>query len=131
MLVREQAHGSFLVPLPDAEGHLRVTVLACPAGLSSRWTAAVVVSPPGDLCGLTDRELQILGLLIEGWPNPRIATALYISTRTVATHVEHILAKLGAASRTLAAARALRAGAYIPRSVTIPDDGGTPCPADR
>jgi DNA-binding CsgD family transcriptional regulator len=130
-VARENVHGSFLVPLPDAEGCLRVTVLACPAGLSGRWAAAVVVSPPGDVHRLTHREIQILGLLIEGWPNPRIAAALYISERTVATHVEHILAKLGAASRTLAAARALRAGAYIPRPVTFPYNGGTPCPADR
>jgi DNA-binding CsgD family transcriptional regulator len=129
-LARENAYGSFLCPVPDvdgADGHLRVTVLACPGGIPGRWAAAAVVSPPGDVRGLTHREMQITGLLIEGWPNPRIAAALFIAERTVATHLEHILSKLDAPSRTLAASRALRSGAYIPPSVTFPDDGGSPC----
>jgi hypothetical protein len=46
--------------------------------------AAVVVAPPGDLRGLTHRELEILGLLVEGWTNARIATALVIAPRTAA-----------------------------------------------
>lgn len=120
-LARKHIHGSFLCPLPDAEGYLRVTVLACPHGLAGRWAAAVVVSPPGDTHGLTHRELQVAGLLIEGWGNARIAAALFVAERTVATHVEHILAKLGVASRALAAARALRSGTYIPRAVTFPE----------
>jgi DNA-binding CsgD family transcriptional regulator len=70
----------------------------------------VLLSPPGDLCGLTRQELAILGLLVEGWPNRRIATALFITGRTVAAHIEHILAKLGTPTRTLAAVRALRLG---------------------
>jgi DNA-binding CsgD family transcriptional regulator len=128
-LARERTHGSFLYPLPDADGHVRVTVLACPGGVPGQWAAAVAASPPGDVYGLTHREMEIVGLLVEGWPNPRIAAALFIAERTVATHVEHILAKLGAASRTLAAARALRSGAYIPGAITVPHEGGTPCPA--
>jgi DNA-binding CsgD family transcriptional regulator len=45
-----------------------------------------MVSPPGDTSGLTPRELEVLGLLIEGWPNYRMAVALFITERTVASH---------------------------------------------
>ncbi len=117
-LSHEIAHGSFLYPLPDGEsldGHARLTVLACPPQAPYRLAAVVLVSPTGETHGLTRRELQIAGLLIEGWPNQRIAAALYIADRTVATHVEHILAKLHAPTRALAAVRALRYGLYVPR----------------
>ncbi|WP_460914137.1 response regulator transcription factor [Plantactinospora veratri] len=78
----------------------------------------VLLSAPGDLHGLTPRELEILGLLVDGWPNQRIANTLVVAPRTVAAHVEHILAKLAAPSRTLAAVRALRLGLYVPRSLS-------------
>jgi DNA-binding NarL/FixJ family response regulator len=80
--------------------------------------AAVLVALPGDLHGLTRRELEVLGLLIEGWTNARIAAALVIAPRTVATHMENILAKLGAETRALAAVRALGQGLYVPRPLT-------------
>jgi DNA-binding CsgD family transcriptional regulator len=114
---RETAWGSFLRPLRGGdgeEGHARLTVLACPPLTPYQTTAVVVVSPPGDLHGLTRRELQIAGLLIEGWPNQRIAAHLFIAERTVATHVEHILAKLGSPTRASAAVRALQYGLYVP-----------------
>jgi DNA-binding CsgD family transcriptional regulator len=118
-LCREVVFGSFLCPLPDGdEGLARLTVLACPPQAPYRLTAVAMVSPPDDLRGLTRRELQIAGLLIEGWPNQRIAANLFIAERTVATHVEHILAKLEAPTRALAAVRALQAGRYVPRSLT-------------
>ncbi|WP_328609313.1 helix-turn-helix transcriptional regulator [Amycolatopsis sp. NBC_00345] len=59
---------------------------------------------------LTARELQVVTLLAAGASNPRIADALVVSRRTVSTHVEHILAKLGVASRAEAAALATREG---------------------
>lgn len=110
-------YGSFLCPDAARDGgtsHVRITVLACPPETPQYLIAVVLLSPPGDLHGLTDRELEILGLLVEGWPNRRIADALYITHRTVAAHVEHILAKLDAPTRTLAAVRALRLGLYVP-----------------
>jgi DNA-binding CsgD family transcriptional regulator len=113
-----RVHGSFLCPADDAQvpdNRLRVTLLSCPSPAPHYPIAAVLVSAPGNTCGLTARELDVLGLLVEGWPNQRIASALFITVRTVASHVEHILAKLAAPSRTFAAVRALRQGLYVPR----------------
>jgi len=92
-----------------------VTMLKCPTDLPHYLFAVVLISPAPDVYGLTPRELEILGLLVEGWPNGRIAAALFVTARTVATHVEHILAKLAVASRSAAAVLALRLGLYIPR----------------
>lgn len=59
---------------------------------------------------LTPRELEILALVAEGRSNGEIGKQLFISTKTVSVHVSNILAKLGAAGRTEAAAVARREG---------------------
>jgi DNA-binding NarL/FixJ family response regulator len=53
---------------------------------------------PGIRWSLTNREREILDLMTEGLPHGEIASRLYISPKTVATHVEHILRKLGVRS---------------------------------
>jgi ATP/maltotriose-dependent transcriptional regulator MalT len=63
---------------------------------------------------LTHRELEVLGLIIDGCSNQQIAGRLVVTVRTVATHVEHILGKLSSPSRTHAAVHAQRAGLYVP-----------------
>ncbi len=73
------------------------------------------VSPPAQLPptpthGLTPRELDVLGLIIEGRSNREIAEALFVSPRTVGTHVTGILSKLNVNSRTAAVAAARRLG---------------------
>jgi DNA-binding NarL/FixJ family response regulator len=60
---------------------------------------------------LTDREREVLALLVEGRSNRQIAGRLYISEKTVSVHVSNILAKLGVRSRTEAAAIARREAA--------------------
>lgn len=52
----------------------------------------------GDL-GLTPRQGQILGMLLQAWPNRRIASTLSLSENTVKEHVTAILNKLSAANR--------------------------------
>jgi len=59
---------------------------------------------------LTAREDEVLALVAEGGSNRQIAGALFISAKTVSVHVSNILAKLGAAGRTEAAAIARRQG---------------------
>jgi DNA-binding NarL/FixJ family response regulator len=59
---------------------------------------------------LTPRELQVLSLVASGDSNRTIARELFISEKTASVHVSNILAKLGARSRTAAAATAHRLG---------------------
>jgi DNA-binding NarL/FixJ family response regulator len=59
---------------------------------------------------LTDRELEVLQLIVDGHSNIAIARKLYISLGTAKTHVRNILKKLCANDRTQAAIRALRSG---------------------
>lgn len=59
---------------------------------------------------LTERELEVLQLIVEGCSNAIIAERLYITVGTVKTHVRNILNKLCADDRTQAAVRALRSG---------------------
>jgi DNA-binding NarL/FixJ family response regulator len=57
---------------------------------------------------LTKRELEVLGLLAEGLTQTEIADKLVISQKTVGSHIERILIKLGVRSRTQAVALAFR-----------------------
>jgi DNA-binding NarL/FixJ family response regulator len=63
---------------------------------------------PDSASTLTKRELQVLGFLAEGLDQAGIAGQLFISPKTVATHIQHILTKLGAHSRAQAVALAHR-----------------------
>ena len=64
--------------------------------------------PPAPGLDLTEREREVLGLMIEGLNNTQIAGRLTVSPSTIKSHVSSILAKLGVASRTEAVALALR-----------------------
>jgi DNA-binding NarL/FixJ family response regulator len=64
--------------------------------------------------GLSPREREILGLLAEGRTQGEIATDLVISSKTVATHIQHILSKLGVNTRAQAVAMAFRRGLVEP-----------------
>lgn len=66
--------------------------------------------PPAPGLDLTEREREVLALMIEGLNNVQIAGQLTVSPSTIKSHVSNILSKLGVASRTEAVTLALRSG---------------------
>ena len=61
------------------------------------------VPRPTEKTPLSSREVEVLELIARGKSNAAIAADLFIAQRTAATHIEHILSKLGAANRAQAA----------------------------
>ncbi|NMH97896.1 helix-turn-helix transcriptional regulator [Pseudonocardia acidicola] len=106
----------FLWPYPtdDGPGHVRVTVLGLAAEPPHRLSAVVALSEPGDLRGLTGAELDLLGLLVEGWSTDRVAVAFRVTRATVLHRVEQIRCKIGAPDRALTLMRALTTGLFVP-----------------
>jgi DNA-binding CsgD family transcriptional regulator/tetratricopeptide (TPR) repeat protein len=80
------------------------------AGETLPGKSGVKPGSAADTFGLTAREADVLAQLTAGHTNRQIAEALYISEKTVATHVSHILAKLDVTNRSQAAAAAHRLG---------------------
>ncbi len=60
--------------------------------------------------GLTEREVEILGLIALGLNNPEIAAQLFLSNHTVKTHINRIFAKTGSRDRAAAIGYAHRHG---------------------
>lgn len=99
-----------LVPMgPGAAGAgSPATAVAVPAG---RIAAAFVGPPqarPGAAFGLSNREREVLGLIVQGRTNREIGEHLFISQKTVGVHVGNILSKLGVSGRVEAAMVAVR-----------------------
>ena len=67
-----------------------------------------MVTPPQTEAVLTRREQEVMSLLVQGLTNTEIAERLVVSLSTVKTHVSSIISKLGASTRTEAAAIAVR-----------------------
>ncbi|GAB3492033.1 helix-turn-helix transcriptional regulator [Nocardiopsis coralliicola] len=88
----------------------RAEDLARRAGVALDGAAAAPALP----AGLTPREADVLRLLGRGATNAEIGAALFISAKTASVHVSNILAKLGAANRGAAAARARELGLAAP-----------------
>jgi NarL family two-component system response regulator LiaR len=81
------------------------------ATLSPEASQALVEAanqPPAPGLDLTERECEVLALLVEGLNNTQIAGKLNVSPSTIKSHVSNILSKLGVASRTEAVTLALR-----------------------
>ena len=70
-----------------------------------------------EAAGLSPRQLEILELLAEGRTQKQIAAALVISPKTVGTHIQSLLARLGVHSRAQAVAEAYRLGLVSPEFV--------------
>lgn len=85
-----------------------VELIACLGGATMIAERQVV--PP---YGLTHRELQVLHLVSSGASNPQIGERLFVSPRTVATHVEHLLTKFNCKTRAELAAMAATEGLLL------------------
>jgi DNA-binding NarL/FixJ family response regulator len=87
--------------------------------LLDRFAQALPASPgepPPELSSLTERELEVLGLLAGGLSNAELAERLFLSETTIKTHVSSILRKLGLRDRVQAVVVAYQAGLAPPRS---------------
>lgn len=87
---------------------LSETQRRCLTDLSEFIGQALAARRRRDQFGLSQREGAVLRLIVDGASNPEIAEELYIARRTVATHVESLLTKLGVANRVAAAVVAVR-----------------------
>jgi DNA-binding CsgD family transcriptional regulator len=104
---RARAHAMNQMALQSSQDMQMIRLAAMATDLASRLTPA---SLPNRTMGLTDRETEVLTLLVLGKTNREIAASLFVSPRTVGSHVSNILAKLGVRTRTEAATAAIRHG---------------------
>jgi PAS domain S-box-containing protein len=81
---------------------------------TARSTRRLTHEPPRAITPLTDRELDVVGLIAMGLSGPEIATELHLAHNTVRTHARNAMNKTGARSRAHLVAKHLGAG--LPRS---------------
>jgi len=115
--VREDGHGWLLVQFAPASEPVREL-------RPSPTTRPRFGSAEQKVGTLTEREREVLGLVASGATNCAIARRLFISPKTASVHVSHILAKLGAETRTEAAAYAHAAGLVQPWGTLQADGDG-------
>jgi predicted ATPase/DNA-binding CsgD family transcriptional regulator len=106
------------------------TAVIAEALIAPTASATTADPPPGggrsaDVRGLTEREVDVLTLLVEGRSDREIGEELFISFRTAQKHVANICAKLGVNSRTAAATAAIR-GAIVPGELPPSPPSTTP-----
>lgn len=98
-IVLQQSH-----PIPDPNGSEAEENPTVAIAADAEFSQMLETYP------LSERELEVLELIVAGRSNAEIASKLYITVGTVKTHVRNILNKLCANDRTQAAVRALRSG---------------------
>jgi DNA-binding NarL/FixJ family response regulator len=79
---------------------VHATLLAATAGPRPADPPPSPATPAPD--GLTEREVEILGMIARGLTNPEIAAQLYLSNHTIKTHISRIFAKTGSRDRAAA-----------------------------
>jgi len=100
--------------LADLARRARLADRPAPGAAAGRGVQPGGAAARDPLAGLTGREVEVLRLLAAGMSNKEIGAELFIATKTASVHVSNILAKLGAASRTEAAAIAHAQGLRLP-----------------
>ena len=81
-------------------------------------------SDQGGVASLTQRELQVARLIVDRRTNPEIADALFLSPKTVETHIRNIFRKLRVSSR-VDVARAVERAASTGSTTSARDAGGS------
>ena len=90
---------------------VHATLLSAASGMVSAGSGSgPAVRPPDPPDGLTNREVEILALIVQGLTNPEIAERLFLSNHTVKTHINRIFAKTGSRDRVAAITYAQRHG---------------------
>ena len=119
--VEAGAQGYLLKGSPKEDLFRAIRVVAEGGSLLQPSIAAKLLNRVGQLLKqedsserLTDRETEVLGLLVKGLRNKEIAEALVISERTVKFHVGIIFQKLGVTNRAEAVSKALQTGLIRP-----------------
>ena len=109
LLLRSESPRSLVAALHAVAGGL----LTLSAKLEATLPFAGAADPEIEFEELSEREREVLNLIADGLTNKAIAHSLEISEHTVKFHVNSILNKLGAASRTEAVVIATRAGLIV------------------
>ncbi len=81
-----------------------------------RFTRTPMIDPDRAVAALTERELEVLGLVAKGMSNSEIAAKLFLGEATVKTHVSKVLLKLGLRDRIQAVVYAYEHGVAVPGS---------------
>jgi DNA-binding CsgD family transcriptional regulator/tetratricopeptide (TPR) repeat protein len=110
-------------PEPGAAGTAGVPVMASP--IAAAFAGAADAGRAEPAFGLSNREREVLGLIVEGRTNREIGERLFISQKTVGVHVGNILAKLGVSGRVEAAMVAVRLE-LVPTPADVRADGPRP-----
>ncbi len=106
--IRSLLESALKYPLPpQAQSFVRDRVLPW---MPEREESPGSLPEQGGDWNLTDRELDVLGLLARGMTNQGMARELFLSENTVKTHLKRVFAKLDVANRTEAVERARRLG---------------------
>ncbi|MEJ7722583.1 MAG: response regulator transcription factor [Ilumatobacteraceae bacterium] len=85
---------------------------ASPAGSPCRPPGSIGEFWPGAALGLSQRESEVLELIVRGKSNKNIAEDLMLGDETIKTHVRSLYRKLGVTDRAQAVAYALREGTF-------------------
>jgi DNA-binding CsgD family transcriptional regulator len=116
--VAERAHELAVAAVVDAVGADGYEALAA-EGAAMTWTEALDYAtrgrgqrkrPSSGWESLTPAEQSVVRLVAEGLTNQQVAQRLFVSRRTVGTHLTHIFAKLGLSNRSELTAAAVRRG---------------------
>lgn len=78
--------------------------------MKNRPRSKQVSEPSGNPFQLSEREQEVLSLLVHGMSNQQMATKLCLSAETVKTHMRRIMEKLSVSDRTQAAVKAVKEG---------------------